>query len=238
MAGEQLNQEHYTANAFETQILRLKELNDSALSEGKNGLGSYIGPAELSESNKLEPIFVLSKPVDKVEEIEWGDKENRTKGHLLVRRYIMITPNGPMAVRFNKKIVNADGETSLLHSGPGANTDLDFDDIEGGEKGTFLPLLQDGANSSIRRGPFGKVDTGLSVDESGDPILVLGNHQSEAGVYTIYEQNDTWGIETEVGDELIEESLKQSKELSKTTKVKDTEGKTEQAELIQGILDN
>lgn len=219
-------------------MVSLDEQNRAALATGKNRMGYWIGP-EISNLDGLHPGFVLASPVDTIVPHSWGDQEHRQEAYMLVRRYVVITPDGPVAIRFNKRIVDQNGNIHPGHMGPGMIHDADFDATEGGEIGTFLPLLQANESSEIVTTPFGRNNLGLGHTEDGKLAFVIGDGRMQHGIYS--QSNNTWGLEPTVNNESLAQAITNSKLASEGKQVP---GPTElenakliqQAELIKSLL--
>lgn len=214
----------------------LKQKNKEALEQGNNRLGYEIGG-----SNTLEPVFILAKPVESIEPHKWQTDDGQKEAFNLIRRYVCISPEGAIAVRFNKRLVDANGQRSEYHSGPGGVKELDNDDVEGGENGTFLRLLEMKAGTS--ESGFNSLGLARSVDDN-KLVLILGDSFKEQGVYKENEpERSFWGIDAKVDDNMLKTAITTNLENSKQ-KAPPTKDQTEverlsnQASILEKIINS
>jgi hypothetical protein len=143
-------------------------------------------------------------------------------------------------VWFNKRNVDESGQKSEIHRGPGGDPDLDHDDVEGGEVGTFLNLLNSRYNRrETAYTTAGPVDLGLGQSQDGQLVLKIGHSQMEEAYYKESSpKNSFWGLERTVENDVIRRALKKSLDTGRTKPPENVNEKSlkEQSDLIGEIL--
>lgn len=152
------------------------------------------------------------------------------EAYIVQHTYLILTPDGPIGIKFNKRLVNEDGSLHERHSGPGGNRELEYDDIEGGEDGTFLPRIYEIFDQENKGRTWSGTDftpVGITREVGTDRlVLKLGSGQMHHAVYSEavtagdHRTPDTnvkdswWGLVRVIDDKTMREAVKNSAEFS------------------------